>query len=166
MRVTPAEKNKFREKVIRHMLEVSFRPIEEVASELRITPARVYQLMTKYGIKKKGTKPRKYGALETRLRNNLWRRMRPLGYTKSQFEDLAKNMEIPKHCPVLGYEIDYNLTSANVQDLLPSFVLVNPELGYVDQNVLICCNKANKMFGVNSRKEMEKVAEFVLKTKK
>lgn len=74
------------------------------------------------------------------------------------FNLTAKDIEIPKLCPVLGIELAPGVRFS--QPNSPSLDKVFPELGYVVGNVIVVSLKANQIKNVATLKELTAVYEF------
>ena len=65
---------------------------------------------------------------------------------------------IPTHCPVLGIELKANKGHPSYNS--PSIDRIIPELGYIQDNIIIVSFKANLMKSDSTIDELEKVYQF------
>lgn len=83
--------------------------------------------------------------------------------TGIEFTIKFEDMVWPEVCPVLGIRLDYKRFNADKPGLRyhsPSFDRVNPNLGYVDGNVIIVSARANTIKNNATVDELERVASF------
>lgn len=75
------------------------------------------------------------------------------------FELIYEDMEWPKECPLLGIELDYSLgNKGTVRPNSPSFDRIDPNVGYLPNNVRITSHKANLMKNNGSVDELMRLA--------
>jgi len=68
----------------------------------------------------------------------------------------VNTLEFPEYCPYLGIKIDYeSLEGKGCKDNYPSLDRINPKLGYVQGNVIICSNRANRIKQDSTVEELE-----------
>jgi thymidylate synthase ThyX len=65
------------------------------------------------------------------------------------------------HCPILGIELDYNSTSADI-DNAPSLDRIDSAKGYTADNTWVISNKANRMKNDADREELIQFARKIL----
>jgi len=95
-----------------------------------------------------------------------------LGYLKFKFNQLLNqkktkfgsslsvhDLTFPSHCPILGIEIDY--FNDVIGDNSPSLDRVDPDGGYVAENVVIVSMKANRIKQNGTLDEILKIAEYI-----
>jgi hypothetical protein len=73
------------------------------------------------------------------------------------------DLAFPTHCPILGIELDWFAECR--QENSPSFDRVNPLLGYIPGNVLICSWRANRIKNDGTAEEHWKIADFMEQSK-
>lgn len=74
-----------------------------------------------------------------------------------RFEDLVW----PEYCPVLGIELNYLNHTDNKNQSSPSFDRVNPNKGYVKDNVRIISLRVNRIKFNASLEEIELVLKYI-----
>jgi hypothetical protein len=75
------------------------------------------------------------------------------------FDLVAADIEpLPSHCPVLGIEIDYDLTRPRFNS--PTLDRVDNNKGYVSGNVIVVSRRANVMKSDGTVEDMRRVYEF------
>lgn len=77
---------------------------------------------------------------------------------KLEFDLTAKDIIIPKNCPVLGIPIyPYSLSSS------PSIDRIDNTRGYTKDNIVIVSFKANRMKGAATLDELSRLVKFYKK---
>jgi len=107
-----------------------------------------------HGMGKKGPdgkQPKRY-----RIWQNVKKRAENQG-TKFELEP-EEIPEIPDKCPILGIEIEEN-KEAGPKDSSPSLDRIDPNKGYLPDNVRIISNRANRLRQDATLKEMEAILE-------
>jgi len=113
------------------------------------------------------TDKQKVNALRILNKNPYWtafrykrRNARRLGI---EFSLIFDNFKFPKYCPVLGYELNYSYGNkkGHSHDDSPSFDRFNSSKGYVDGNVQIISQKANRIKNNASIEQLEKILEYM-----
>lgn len=66
---------------------------------------------------------------------------------------------VPKICPVLGIELKQSEGKPN--DNSPTLDRLNPNLGYIKENICVMSNRANRLKNNGSLEEHEKVLSFL-----
>lgn len=69
------------------------------------------------------------------------------------------DIEWPTHCPVLGLELDY--FAEGRQENSVSFDRINPNKGYIPDNVIIVSWRANRIKNDGTAEEHEAIAKFL-----
>jgi hypothetical protein len=76
------------------------------------------------------------------------------------FNISLEDIDIPKYCPILGIQLQYNSG-----DNSPSIDRINPKLGYIKGNVQIISNRANTIKNNASIDEIEKILHWMKSVK-
>ena len=76
------------------------------------------------------------------------------------------DLEWPIHCPILGLELDYNVTPTGTRmhakrDAFPTLDKRVPELGYVSGNVFVLSAKANRLKQDASIEQLEALLRYM-----
>ncbi len=74
------------------------------------------------------------------------------------FNITEKDIQIPTHCPVLGFELNWN-QGKGYHPNSPSLDRIRPELGYVKGNVRVISARANLLKNDATVEELTKVLE-------
>lgn len=69
------------------------------------------------------------------------------------------DIEFPTHCPILNIELDY--FAEQMRENSPSFDCIIPKKGYVKNNVVILCCRANRIKNDGSAEEHRAIANFI-----
>lgn len=75
------------------------------------------------------------------------------------FDLKVEDIRIPKRCPALGIEFD--LDGPRTAASSPTLDRIVPAKGYVRNNVIVVCSKANRAKSDLSAAELRKLASFV-----
>lgn len=70
-----------------------------------------------------------------------------------------KDIIFPTHCPILGFELDYEAEER--QENSPSFDRIDPSKGYVTGNVMVISWRANRIKNDGSAQEHRQIANFL-----
>jgi hypothetical protein len=83
-----------------------------------------------------------------------------IGKKKWEWDLVMSDIHWPKHCPVLGLELDWY--SATRKENSPSYDRVDVSKGYVKGNVRIISCRANRIKNDGSAAEHQAIAEYIL----
>ena len=73
-----------------------------------------------------------------------------------------EHIDRPKHCPVLGLELNYGWSGENRRDPAKASIdKLIPELGYVPGNVFVISWRANKLKSDMSLQDLEKMLKYI-----
>jgi len=87
----------------------------------------------------------------------IWHRAKSRAKKRNlEFDLEISDISIPKVCPVFKIPFD-----KNSNDYTYSIDRVDPNKGYVKGNIMIICNKANRIKSDASAKELEQVINYV-----
>lgn len=75
-----------------------------------------------------------------------------------RFDLTAKDIKIPKRCPVLG--IPLRVTPGQQSDNSPSLDRIRPKRGYVKGNVVVISMRANRIKSDATIQEIQRMAKF------
>jgi hypothetical protein len=70
------------------------------------------------------------------------------------------DIDFPTHCPILGIELDYFSENGYLENA-PSFDRVDPNKGYVKNNVAIISMKANRIKNNGTAEDHENIAKYI-----
>lgn len=97
---------------------------------------------------------------EGRIKCNLWTRKHWAKKNNIEFDLTVEDLlPLPTHCPALGIELDYGFKGA-IYPNSPSLDRINPNKGYIKDNVIIVSNRANVIKQNASVEEIKAVANF------
>jgi hypothetical protein len=83
---------------------------------------------------------------------------------KLDFDLKESDIVIPDVCPILGLTLDKSGGKRN--DYTPTIDRIDPKMGYVKDNIVICSWRANKIKTNASFEELEKIFYFVKRHRK
>jgi hypothetical protein len=78
-----------------------------------------------------------------------------------EFSITAKDISVPKYCPVLGLELRMNIGGTGPADNSPSIDRKDPTRGYVPGNVQVISFRANTLKNNATIEELEKLVAFL-----
>jgi hypothetical protein len=79
---------------------------------------------------------------------------------------LSEMPDIPKKCPVFGFDLEKGGNGHGLRDKSPSLDKIIPEKGYILGNVQIISGKANKMKSNATTEEIGKLYKYMLEISK
>lgn len=147
----------------------------DIAAHFGVSRQMISQVFRKYGLERVGIVVKQNKAREARLikygdkEDPLWNEQRRRYTRKKQnckktkwgFSVAFGEIEWSTTCPILGIPLDY--FAIKTQENSPSFDRVDPSLGYIKGNVIICSWRANRIKNDGNAEEHRLISEYLTK---
>ncbi len=138
--------------------------IKAIGKELGVSAQRIYQVMTKYGIETNCKKKKNF--LVNKGPEFYWlnKMLCGKGVPKEDRLLILETMYIPRHCPALGMELNYNGTGeigySRGEDS-PSIDRLDSSKGYTIDNIHIISWRANRIKNDSTPEELLKIYNYI-----
>lgn len=133
--------------------------LEAIGKHYGVSKQRMYQVLERLGLETSCRKVKSWvKELDTKERW-LVKMLRYKGIKPTK--DIINTFSIPKVCPALGIELDYNVSGYRL-DNSPSLDRINNEIGYTLDNIHIISMRANRIKNDATIEELQLLTNYLL----
>lgn len=139
----------------------------EIGKLYEVSPQRIYQVLTKFGISTPVQKQKNF--LVGKGPEVYWlnRMLTSKGFSKEERLHLTKTLHIPEKCPMLGLTLEYGGVGKGPgwtrEENSPSLDKIDPLGGYTADNIHIISWRANRIKNDGTVEEIGKIYNYLLK---
>lgn len=138
--------------------------IEKIGKIYGVSKQRIYQVMTKFGLKTIIKQKRNF--LRDKLPKYYWfnKMLTIKNIEKEKRVALLESFNVPDVCPILGIPLNYDGTAGEGwtrKDDSPSIDRIDSSIGYTEDNIQIISWRANRIKNDSTPEELFKLATYM-----